>query len=196
MTVKYEQERVGSWIQVNSGKRFYVLDPRPEDVDINDIAHALSNLARFTGHGDRFYSVGEHSIRCARIARLLGWTPLQQLYCLLHDGSEYAVNDVARPLKQYLDDYKEIEDKVMLAIWDSLDVPRPTLSDYKLVKLADNTMLINEINQLMTNKDDYELDHIESLHFYVDLSRGYGAGESKYDFLVMFNDLMVEVLGG
>lgn len=188
--VKYEQERVGDWIQLNSGKRFFPLDPRPEDIDINDIAHALSNLARFTGHGDRFYSVGEHSIHCARIARRLGLTPLQQLFVALHDSSEHIVNDIARPLKQYMHDYKQVEDNIMSVIWEGLGLPQPTKHDYHLVKLIDNTMLVHEIHQLM-KRTDFTLD-VETVDIHVDLSRGYKAGESKYDFLITFYDLMDE----
>jgi 5'-deoxynucleotidase YfbR-like HD superfamily hydrolase len=45
----------GDWIQTYSGKRFFPLDPRPEDVCIEDIAHALSLLCRWTGHVKEFY---------------------------------------------------------------------------------------------------------------------------------------------
>ena len=51
-----------AWIETYSGKRFYILDPRPQDVDIVDIAHALSLLTRFTGHTREFYSVAQHSV--------------------------------------------------------------------------------------------------------------------------------------
>lgn len=186
----YQQERVGDWIQVYTGGRFYPIDPRKEDVNIIDVAHSLSNLARFTGHSERFYCVGEHSILCARIARKLGWTVLQQLYCLLHDASESIVNDVARPLKQYLFDYKLAEDKIMSVMWDAFGLPQPTEHDYHLVKLIDNTILVHEINQLM-KRNDFTLD-IETVDIDVNLSRGYNAGESKYDFLVNFYDLMDE----
>ena len=50
------------WIQTYSGKKFYPLDPRPEDIDIRDIAHALSLNCRFNGHCRCFYSVAEHSV--------------------------------------------------------------------------------------------------------------------------------------
>ena len=39
----------GHWMQLVSGKPFFPLDPRPEDIDINDIAHALSMVCRFGG---------------------------------------------------------------------------------------------------------------------------------------------------
>lgn len=188
--VTYQQERIGDYIQVNSGRRFYVLDPRPEDITINDIAHALSNICRFTGHGNRFYCVGEHSILCARVARKLGYSTLQQLYCLMHDGSESVVNDLARPVKQNIPQYKEVEDCIMAVIWEVAGIPKPTEEDYKVVKKIDNTLLINEMEQLM-KRNDVPTD-IEYEQMYVDLSVGYNAGESKIPFLTMYVSLVEE----
>ena len=57
--------RIGDWIQVHSGRQFWPLDPRTEEVDIHDIAHALSLVCRFTGHVKEFYSVAQHSVLVA-----------------------------------------------------------------------------------------------------------------------------------
>lgn len=188
----YQQERIGDYIQVNSGRQFYVLDPRAEDITIQDIAHSLANICRFTGHGDRFYCVGEHSILCARVARKLGYSTLQQLFCLLHDGSESVVNDLARPVKQNIPQYKEVEDRIMAVIWEVAGLPKPTAEDYHIVKTIDNTLLINEMEQLM-KRSDVPTD-IEYERMFVDLSVGYNAGESKLPFLTMYNALMNEYL--
>ena len=51
------------WIQTHSGLAFDLLDPKPDQINIHDIANALSKLCRFTGHVKQFYSVAEHSIR-------------------------------------------------------------------------------------------------------------------------------------
>lgn len=189
----YQQERVGDYIQVNSGRRFYVLDPRAEDITMIDVAHALSNLCRFTGHGDRFYCVGEHSIQCARVARKLGYSTLIQLYCLLHDGSEAVVNDLARPVKQNIPQYKEVEDRIMAVIWKVAGLPSPTKDDYKIVKTIDNTLFVNEMEQLMKRSDIPDIEHEK---VFIDLSVGYNAGESKEPFLQMFVSLMEEYIEG
>lgn len=190
--IRYEQERVGNYIQVNSGRSFYVLDPRPEDIVVQDIAHSLSNLCRFTGHGDRFYSVGEHSVHCARIARKLGLTTLQQLYALGHDASESVMNDLARPVKQNIPQYKEIEDNVMKVMWEVMGLPEPSEEDYHIVKMLDNTLLLHELQQLM-KRDVNNYPEVEHFPIFVDLTYGYGAGESKADFLTIYNSLMKEL---
>ncbi len=82
--------RRGDWIQVRSGRKFHPLDPRPEDVDINDIAHALSNLCRFTGHCTDFYSVAQHSVIASQIV-----PPASALAALLHDASEAYMGDIS-----------------------------------------------------------------------------------------------------
>lgn len=47
--------RRGDWFQTFLGEMFYPGDPRPEEVFIHDIAHALSNVCRFAGHCRDFY---------------------------------------------------------------------------------------------------------------------------------------------
>lgn len=191
MTTVYEQERIGDYIKVNSGRNFYILDPRAEDITLQDIPHALSYLCRFTGHGDRFYGVGEHSILCARVARKLGYSTLRQLHCLWHDGTESVMNDLARPVKQNIPQYKELEDRIASVIWEVVGIPEPTEEDYKVVKLIDNTLLVNEMEQLMKRCDIPDVEHAK---MFVDLSKGYNAGESKIPFLEMHHALMAEYL--
>src|ERR1700693_75116 len=58
--------RKGDWIQTFTGRQFWPLDPRPEEVCIEDIAHGLSNECRFAGQCRSFYSVAQHSVLCAR----------------------------------------------------------------------------------------------------------------------------------
>jgi len=77
-----------------SGGTFDILNPRAEDVRIEDIAHALSQQCRFTGHTKTFYSVAQHSV----LASTLVAAP-DELWALLHDASEAYMGDMNRPLK-------------------------------------------------------------------------------------------------
>lgn len=92
-------DRIGDWMQTASGRRFYPLDPRPEEVFIEDIAHALSMICRFGGHCDPFYSVAEHSVRVSVLVGEMGG-PHMALAALLHDAAEAYIGDMIRPLKR------------------------------------------------------------------------------------------------
>lgn len=155
---EYETERCpdckddsGGWIQTFTGRRFYPLAPRPEDVDIEDIAHALANLCRFAGHTRRFYSVAEHSVRVAAIlkASCPGF-PKLHLGGLLHDASEAYLVDVPRPVKHAPDlaGYRAAEAKVEAAIAERFDFA-DGFSARPWIKSADDLCLRWEAHELM-----------------------------------------------
>src|SRR6266496_1501995 len=85
----------GGAIMTYSGELITPLNPDPDDIQIEDIAHALSNQCRFSGHCKQFYSVAEHS---CRVSDLCSYE--HQLGGLLHDGTEAYLSDIARPIKQ------------------------------------------------------------------------------------------------
>lgn len=64
------------WIETYEGVKFTPLDPDPLDVRIGDIAHALSNKCRYTGHSEFFYCV-HPDMRVLTSA--LEWVPAGQI---------------------------------------------------------------------------------------------------------------------
>lgn len=102
----------GDWIQTANGRQFWPMDPRPDEVHLDDIAHSLSMLCRFGGHCKRFYSVAEHCVLMARAAP----DRRTALWALLHDASEAYLVDVPRPIKPFLIGYSEAEAKIMRAV--------------------------------------------------------------------------------
>src|SRR5690349_18842227 len=98
--------RTGDWIATFTGKRWFLTDPDPADVDIDDIAHALSMICRFGGHTKQFYSVAEHSVRVANAMEIAGCGALACLHGLIHDAPEAYLGDIVRPLKYSLTDYR------------------------------------------------------------------------------------------
>lgn len=103
--------RRDSWMQTFTGRKFFPFAPRPEDVDVRDIAHGLALQCRYNGQCRSFYSVAEH---CVVMSRLV--SPEHALWALLHDATEAYVGDLISPVKIHLPDYREIEDRIMLAI--------------------------------------------------------------------------------
>lgn len=135
--------RRGDWIQTYTGRRFWSMDPRAEDVCIEDIAHSLSLQCRFAGHCREFYSVAQHSLLvCANLPREY------KLWGLLHDAAEAYLVDVPRPLKQHLAGYREAEAAVMGAIVQAFGLNPQTMPAE--VKRIDDALLADEAAQLMT----------------------------------------------
>jgi len=115
-------DRIGGWSQSAGGRPFWACDPRPEDVHLDDIVHALSHLCRYGGHCRKFYSVLEHSVLVSMVV------PTEHARDALgHDFTEAYVVDVPRPLKRALKDYAAIEWRNWVAICSALgfSVVRP-----------------------------------------------------------------------
>lgn len=140
----------GHWITTYTGKKFHFLDPQSDEIDIGDIAHALSLTCRFGGQCRVFYSVAEHSIRMARIV------PQEyKLHALLHDASEAYIPDLPRPEKAEIPKFKMIESLILKAIFDKFLSPREWPFQEKVIKEADNILLATEARDLMANTDDW-----------------------------------------
>lgn len=134
-------ERKGDWLQTFTGAVFYPLDPRPEEIHIDDIAHALAMQCRYSGHTSRFYSVAEHCVHVSRVV-----APEYALWGLLHDASEAYLVDIPRPLKRYMPQYHEWESGLMAVICGRFGL---SLTMPASVKEADNRMLATEKAVLM-----------------------------------------------
>ena len=76
------------YITTYTGRHFYPTHPNSDDIVIEDIAHALPLLCRGNGHVNKFWSVAEHCICCAKEAEARGLSERMVLACLLHDASE------------------------------------------------------------------------------------------------------------
>lgn len=141
--------RRGNWIRTASGGRFCLLDPDPADVRIADIAHALSQLCRFTGHTRHFYSVAEHCVHVSEIVERE-----HGLWGLLHNAPEAYIGDVSRPLKHApgMEGYGEIELEVEAAVCAAFNVD-VRAETQQAVKEADLMMLCVEARDLMGVRD-------------------------------------------
>ncbi|MBC7148967.1 MAG: hypothetical protein H5U22_06270 [Rhizobium sp.] len=131
-------------MQTYTGRKFWPMDPKPNEVCIRDIAHSLSLQCRYAGHCRRFYSVAEH---CVHIARwLVGIAPEAALFGLLHDASEAYLIDVPRPVKPFLTGYRDAEAKVMAAVCQRFGLP---LEMPAAVHEADERIIADELVNLV-----------------------------------------------
>ncbi|MFG1172125.1 HD family hydrolase [Erwiniaceae bacterium CAU 1747] len=132
-----------TWINTLSGKHFRFNDIDPATISIEDIAGALSNLCRFTGHVQDFYSVAQHSVYVSRLV-----PPEMALEALLHDAAEAYCGDVSSPLKEFIPDYRCIEQRIDAVIRAKFGLPAEL---NWLVKRADLIMLATE-------RRDFDMD--------------------------------------
>ena len=135
-----------AYIETYTGKIFHILAPTVDEICIEDIAHALSQQCRFTGHTRVPYSVAEHSIYVSELC------PKEYaLWGLLHDASEAYISDLNSPLKTYSalgDYYKEIEARLMKVIGEKFGLFGHEPPE---VKKIDYEMLWVEKSQLLTS---------------------------------------------
>ena len=132
-----------AWQRMLSGRRLDLLDPTPVDIEIQDIAHGLSFVARWNGQtkGDFPYSVAEHSLLVERIFSELNPNSNSEarLTALLHDAPEYVLGDLISPVKAAVGyGYENLDDKLTAAIHRRFGLPAkvsPRLK--KKIKKAD-----------------------------------------------------------
>lgn len=131
-------------MQVYSGGRFFPEDPRPEEVQIEDIARGLSNICRYNGQG-RFLSVAQHSILMARRARKMGTASKVQMATLLHDASEAYTGDKHKAIKHALGSgFKEIEDNIQRTVFRKYGVESVAHLCRGFIKSLDNGIIPTE----------------------------------------------------
>ena len=145
-----------------SGRRFDPLMMTPEDVVLEDIAHALSLLCRGGGQLKYFYSVGQHCINCMKEAKARGWSKRMQLACLLHDASEAYISDIIRPVKVHLSNYMEIEERIMDKIWQRFGLDDLTEEENRRWKQIDDDVLKLELKVLIEGEADAVCEELYS----------------------------------
>lgn len=166
-------------VLITNGTLFNFYEPEKSEFTIEDIAHSLSNLCRFTGHVKDFYSVAQHSYMVSMLvpAHLA-------LDGLLHDAAEAFMGDVSTPLKQLLPHYKAIERAVEREVLGRFGV---TPGEHPEVKHADIQMFATE-RRCLTNHPDKD----KAFHGIEPLDWGIVAlqpAAAKAFFLKRFHDL-------
>ena len=196
MSQQYIQPR--AWQRMLSGRRLDLLDPSPLDIEIEDIAHGLSFVARWNGQtiGNYPYSVAEHSIFVEDLFTRLNpridmkW----RLAALLHDAPEYVIGDMISPVKNAVGpDYEDLDNRLTAAIHLRFGLPAkiPTIIK-KQIKRADKLSAWLEAVQIAGFSVE-EADKLFDKPVLTDLPkrtlRPHAPKEVKGRFLELFSDL-------
>lgn len=175
-TLRVQHSQCANFMTTISGRKIVYDDLKPEMIDINDIAHALSNICRFGGHINRFYSVAQHSVHVSELV------PKElALAALLHDASEAYLSDIVRPAKRMLPQYKDLELKFQGVFEERFAVT----FDHEEIHIADNKALYAEALHFYGDIDDWGLDGFEHYATITPLP----AEHARLMFLCRFSEL-------
>lgn len=148
------------WVQTATGGRVDLNNPQAHQIDIADIAHALSRICRFGGATSRLYTVAEHSLLCCSIAEVAGMDVRTQMAVLLHDAPEAYMGDITRPVARAIQDITGddpvwfLHTSLMAAIGAALGVQlRP--EDLEAIEYCDNVALATERKWLLHPRLDW-----------------------------------------
>ena len=144
--------RKGGSIQTYTGTIFYPLDPRMEDIEIEDVAHGLSHKARFTGHTRKLYTTCEHAVRVCNHLAMCGASLMEQFVGLHHDDTDAYLPDVPTPLKVLPEFqwFRDLEHHLQDMCFKKFGC---VVGDYSVIKNSDIVLLLTEKRDLMPTKN-------------------------------------------
>jgi hypothetical protein len=125
-------------LYVANGKLVDPFDLQPGDIDETCIAHALSNINRYTGNYPFPYSVAQHSC-----VLTLFTVPVLHKAVLLHDVSEMFLADIPNPMKRILPDYQKLEFEIQTEIFRYFGVP---IEHLHAIHKEDRAICMDEMN--------------------------------------------------
>ena len=149
-----------AWQRMLSGRRLQILDPSPLDIEIEDIAHGLSFLARWNGQttGEYPFSVAQHSLLVEDIfsKQFPNMDNHSKLFALLHDAAEYVIGDMISPLKSHLGiNYEELDGKLTMAICIRIDIPTKKIKIIKFIERLLSLRLEHEKENMKQNLNQF-----------------------------------------
>lgn len=149
-----------------SGKEVDAFHPTVDMIDIEDIAHSLSNQCRFGGHCPKHYSVAQHCVMVARKVKRHN-----KFEALLHDAAEYVWLDMPTPMKRQMKNYKRFETNFMKIIAKKFGFVLPLDPE---IKQVDTLVMQTEREGLFSRDPKFKV---------------WSHAKAKREFLKMFHQL-------
>lgn len=138
-------------------KKFFFLDPKPDDFTVRSLAHTSAQLCRWGGQIEPYFSVAQHQYLVALWAFREGCDdPRALLAAAQHDAHEpFCGGDIGSPIKRVLDTwcdgrYSKMCANVQETIHEFLEIPNePWIR--AIVKRADLALLYLEAEHLVAD---------------------------------------------
>jgi hypothetical protein len=160
------QYKAVNFIETYTGRAFWPLEPKVEDVSIIDIAHNLANQCRYSGATQFFYSTAQHCCLLADYVEQHGGSPIDCLQILMHDAPETYLVDVPRPVKQFMPEYRKWDKAIndVIRAWLCIGhLPIPTWQDE-----LDSRIIVDERAQVMSDSGLVWGHDLEPLYLRID----------------------------
>ena len=113
-------------IQLRSGRFFWPLQPRADELDFDSMVHAICNEGRFANHTPVPYNVGNHCVQLVKCLLAQGYTKDDMIvkWALFHDASEAIINDIPYPLKiqAVMADYNRAEARIQEIVQEKWEI--------------------------------------------------------------------------
>lgn len=165
-----------------SGQLYDYDDPGSNIITIEDIARGLSNMCRFAGQLNDFYSVAQH---CVYVSHCI--EEEYALEGLMHDATEAFLMDIPTPLKRILPDYKRLErlhETYVMARF-GLDYPMR-----KEVHVADKRVFAAEVRDLRGEHENYYGEYLSDVEPFEWMIDPWYPQDAEDMFLARFKELM------
>jgi 5'-deoxynucleotidase YfbR-like HD superfamily hydrolase len=186
------------WIQTFNGEYFPLEKIKGSAISIQDIAHHLSMLCRFTGATTRFYSIAEHCCHVSdRAYDITAGSSHVGMTALLHDGHEAYTGDLNTPIRslpgmgRYNALCKEIQMHIHAQFSRYCSITPMVMAT---IKDADLELLLTERNQLMRQAPHaWFIDTLRNLEELPIELEGWHPARAKAEFLTRFNAYKDEI---
>lgn len=180
-----------TFIETYTGRAFWPLEPKVEDVSIIDIAHHLSNQCRYSGATEATYCTAQHCCLLENfVSNKMRGSPLDRLQILMHDCAEAYLVDIPRPVKQFMPEYRKWDHRITEVVREWLGirgVPTPSWQDE-----YDSRIVVDEHEQVMSNALDWGDDARNPLGIAIS---PWSPKVAEQQFLMRYADLMLRLTG-
>lgn len=146
----------GPSITTSSGLQVPLLDPRPHDINLRDLAHHTATINRFSGAPPIPFSVAQHQVFVASMLETI--TPRLGFFGLNHDSHEFVLGDQTTPVDIATFGPKhegkpsireKLKARMDLAIFAHFRIDPPNESERRAIDLHDRIAFATEWRDIM-----------------------------------------------